>query len=110
MAAWRQGGAEGLTVLETPWDPPAGPFDRARPLLAAAEFPRFTPWRNHLTHPAGTLQLRFGHDARWYGYESDPGADYWWPRATPDPDPVAALEALLTGDTVTAAPDDTYVR
>lgn len=110
VAAWRQGGAEGLTVLETPWDPPAGPFDRARPLLAAAEFPRFTPWRNHLTHPAGTLQLRFGHDARWYGYESDPGADDWWPRATPDPDPVAALEALLTGDTVTAAPDDTYVR
>ncbi|MFD3789620.1 SWIM zinc finger family protein [Streptomyces cyaneofuscatus] len=110
VAAWRQGGAEGLTVLETPWDPPAGPFDRARPLLAAADFPRFTPWRNHLTHPAGTLQLRFGHDARWYGYESDPGADDWWPRATPDPDPVAALEALLTGDTVTAAPDDTYVR
>ncbi|WP_415956520.1 SWIM zinc finger family protein [Streptomyces sp. 021-4] len=110
VAAWRQGGAEGLTVLETPWDPPAGPFDRARPLLAAAEFPRFTPWRNHLTHPVGTLQLRFGHDARWYGYESDPGADDWWPRATPYPDPVAALEALLTGDTVTAAPDDAYVR
>ncbi|MEU0158439.1 SWIM zinc finger family protein [Streptomyces sp. NPDC006261] len=110
VAAWRQGGAEGLTVLETPWDPPAGPFDRARPLLAAADFPRFTPWRNHLAHPAGTLQLRFGHDARWYGYESDPGADDWWPRATPDFDPVAALEALLTGDRVTAAPDDTYVR
>ncbi|XMN09733.1 SWIM zinc finger family protein [Streptomyces griseobrunneus] len=102
VAAWRQGGAEGLAVLETPWDPPAGPFDRARPLLAAAEFPRLTPWRNHLTHPAGTFQLRFGHDARWYGYESDPGADDWWPRAAPDPDPVAALEALLTGD---PAPD-----
>ena len=97
VAAWRQGGAEGLAVLETPWDPPAGPFDRARPALAAADFPRFQPWRNHLTHPLGTLQLRFGHDGRWYGYESDPGEDDWWPRAVPDHDPVGALTALLGG-------------
>lgn len=94
VAAWRQGGAEGLAVLESPWDPPAGPFDRARPALAAADFPRFQPWRNHLTNAGGTLQLRFGHDGRWYGYESDPGADDWWPRATPDTDPVGALTAL----------------
>lgn len=31
VAAWRQGGPEGLAVLEDPWDPPAGRFDRARP-------------------------------------------------------------------------------
>ncbi|WP_393056870.1 SWIM zinc finger family protein [Streptomyces sp. LN549] len=97
VAAWRQGGAEGLAVLETPWDPPAGPFDRARPALAAAGFPRFQPWRNHLTHPGGALQLRFGHDGRWYGYESDPGEDEWWPRAAPDPDPVRALLELSGG-------------
>ncbi|MFS0692155.1 SWIM zinc finger family protein [Streptomyces nitrosporeus] len=96
VAAWRQGGAAGLAVLEEPWDPPAGPFDRARPALAAADFPRFTPWRNHLTSPGGTLQLRFGRDGRWYGYESDRGADDWWPRAAPDTDPVAALTALRT--------------
>ncbi|MEV0490452.1 SWIM zinc finger family protein [Streptomyces atratus] len=95
VAAWRQGGAEGLDVLETPWDPPAGPFDRARPALAAGDFPRFQPWRNHLTHPEGTLQLRFGHDGRWYGYESDRDKDDWWPRAMPDTDPVGALMALL---------------
>lgn len=95
VAAWHQGGAEGLAVLETPWDPPAGPFDRARPALAVADFPRFQPWRNHLTHPHGTFQLRFGQDGRWYGYESDPGADDWWPRATPDPDPVSALTELM---------------
>ncbi|MFJ5125092.1 SWIM zinc finger family protein [Streptomyces sp. NPDC088555] len=94
VAAWRQGGAGGLAVLETPWDPPAGPFDRARPALFAAGFPRFQPRRNHLTHPSGTLQLRFGHDGRWYGYESEPGEDDWWPRATPDTDPVNALTAL----------------
>ncbi|MEV7403828.1 SWIM zinc finger family protein [Streptomyces sp. NPDC091267] len=97
VAAWRQGGADGLAVLETPWDPPAGPFDRARPALAAAGFPRFQPWRNHLTHPGGTLQLRFGHDGRWYGYESDPGQDEWWPRAAPDSDPVGALLELSGG-------------
>ncbi|WP_328889586.1 SWIM zinc finger family protein [Streptomyces sp. NBC_00316] len=95
VAAWRQGGAEGLAVLETPWDPPAGPFDRARPALAAADFPRFQPWRNHLTHPDGTVQLRFGRDGRWYGYESDRGKDDWWPRAEPDSDPVGTLMALL---------------
>ena len=50
--------------------------------------------RNRLTDATGTLQLRFGHDNRWYGYESDPGEDDWWPRAAPDPDPVAALTAL----------------
>ncbi|MFJ6461041.1 SWIM zinc finger family protein [Streptomyces sp. NPDC091387] len=97
VAAWRQGGAEGLDVLESQWDPPAGPFDRARPALAAAGFPRFQPWRNHLTHPGGTLQLRFGHDGRWYGYESDPGQDEWWPRALPDSDPVGALLELSGG-------------
>ncbi|MFE7391119.1 SWIM zinc finger family protein [Streptomyces sp. NPDC057582] len=95
VAAWRQGGAEGLDVLENPWDPPAGPFDRARPALAAGDFPRFQPWRNRLTHPEGTLQLRFGHDGRWYGYESDRDKDDWWPRAMPDTDPVGALMALL---------------
>ncbi|MFE7575196.1 SWIM zinc finger family protein [Streptomyces sp. NPDC057521] len=97
VAAWRQGEAEGLAVLETPWDPPAGPFDRARPALAAAGFPRFQPWRNHLTHPGGALQLRFGRDGRWYGYESDPGQDEWWPRAAPDHDPVGALLELTGG-------------
>ncbi|MFB7219110.1 SWIM zinc finger family protein [Streptomyces sp. NPDC056227] len=95
VAAWRQGGAEGLDVLENPWDPPAGPFDRARPALAAGDFPRFQPWRNRLTHPEGTLQLRFGHDGRWYGYESDRDKDDWWPRAMPDTDPVGALMVLL---------------
>ncbi|MFC7303142.1 SWIM zinc finger family protein [Streptomyces monticola] len=97
VAAWRQGGLEGLAVLEEPWDPPAGRFDQARPALRAAEFPLFTPWRNRLTHPAGTLQLRLGHDSLWYAYESEPGHDDWWPRGTPDHDPVGALTALTPG-------------
>ncbi|MFF9124986.1 SWIM zinc finger family protein [Streptomyces sp. NPDC014889] len=94
VAAWRQGGAEGLAVLEDPWDPPAGRFDRARPLLLAADLPAFRPWRNRLTHPRGHLQLRLGRDGLWYAYESEPDRDDWWPRGTPDLDPVGALTGL----------------
>ncbi|WP_323056049.1 SWIM zinc finger family protein [Streptomyces sp. NEAU-W12] len=94
VAAWRQGGPAGLAVLEDPWDPPAGRFDRARPLLLAADLPAFRPWHNHLTHPRGHLQLRLGRDHLWYAYESEPGHDDWWPRGTPDPDPVGALTGL----------------
>ncbi|MFF4250723.1 SWIM zinc finger family protein [Streptomyces sp. NPDC001663] len=96
VAAWRQGGLEGLAVLEEPWDPPAGRFDRARPLLLAADLPAFRPWRNHLTHPRAHVQLRLGRDGLWYAYESEPGHDDWWPRGTPDLDPVGALTGLGT--------------
>ncbi|MEU0967622.1 SWIM zinc finger family protein, partial [Streptomyces sp. NPDC005917] len=98
VAAWRQGGPEGLAVLEEPWDPPAGRFDRARPLLLAADLPAFRPWRNHLTHPREHVQLRLGRDGLWYAYESEPGHDDWWPRGTPDLDPVGALTGLGTAD------------
>ncbi|MEV6168604.1 SWIM zinc finger family protein [Streptomyces sp. NPDC051954] len=94
VAAWRQGGLEGLAVLEEPWDPPAGRFDRARPLLLAADLPAFRPWRNRLTHPRGHVQLRLGRDGLWYPYESEPDHDDWWPRGTPDLDPVGALTGL----------------
>ncbi|MFJ6573237.1 SWIM zinc finger family protein [Streptomyces sp. NPDC091292] len=96
VAAWRQGGAEGLSVLEEPWDPPAGRFDRARPALLAADLPAFRPWRNHLTHPKAHVQLRLGRDGLWYAYESEPGQDNWWPRGVPDLDPVGALTTLGT--------------
>ncbi|MFF9359827.1 SWIM zinc finger family protein [Streptomyces griseoluteus] len=94
VAAWRQGGLAGLTVLEEPWDPPAGRFDRARPQLLAADLPAFRPWRNRLTHPAGHAQLRLGQDGLWYAYESEPGHEDWWPRGAPDLDPVSALTTL----------------
>ncbi|MFB7465312.1 SWIM zinc finger family protein [Streptomyces sp. NPDC056224] len=88
-AAWRQGGLPGLAALEEPWDPPAGPFDRARPaLLAAAQGP-FRPDRNRLT--AHTRQLRLGRDSLWYAYESRPDDDDWWPTGRPSQDPVSAL-------------------
>ncbi|MFJ3038964.1 SWIM zinc finger family protein [Streptomyces tendae] len=96
VAAWRQGGPEGLDVLEEPWDPPAGRFDRARPLLLAADLPAFRPWRNRLTHPRGHVQLRLGRVGLWYAYESEPGREDWWPRGTPDLDPVGALTGIGT--------------
>lgn len=88
-AAWRQGGLPALTVLDEPWDPPAGPFDRARPALLAAGQGSFRPERNRLT--ARTRQLRLSREGLWYAYESRPDADDWWPTATPSPDPVTAL-------------------
>ncbi|MFE7119252.1 SWIM zinc finger family protein [Streptomyces sp. NPDC057654] len=99
VAAWRQGGLEGLTLLEAPWNPPAGPFDRARPALAAAGLPPLRPRHNHLTDDARGLQLRFGHDGRWYPYEADPGPDPdWWPAGPADEDPVDALSELRQRD------------
>ncbi|MFF9482399.1 SWIM zinc finger family protein [Streptomyces sp. NPDC014733] len=96
VAAWRQGGREGLAVLEDPWDPPAGDFDRARSALLAAGHPPLRPEHNRLTDPDRRHQLRFGHDGRWYPYESDPGAEIWWPTGPADPDPLTALRNLLT--------------
>ncbi|MEU5362062.1 SWIM zinc finger family protein [Streptomyces sp. NPDC005925] len=103
VAAWRQGGLAGLAALDDLWDPPAGRFDRARPLLLAADLPAFRPWHNTLTHPGGHLQLRLGRDGLWYAYESEPGHDDWWPRGTPDLDPVGALTGLGPPGTVDRA-------
>ncbi len=102
VAAWRQGGAEALAVLEHPWNPPAGPFDRARPALAAADLPRLRPRANRLTHEARGVQLRFGGDGHWYPYAAEPGTpetdeEAWWPEGARDGDPAAALTALLAG-------------
>ncbi|MFE5562486.1 SWIM zinc finger family protein [Streptomyces sp. NPDC056544] len=88
-AAWRQGGRPALDALEEPWDPPAGPFDRARPALLAAGRGSFRPDRNRLT--IHTRQLRLGRDGLWYAYEDRHGDQDWWPVGRPSTDPVAAL-------------------
>jgi hypothetical protein len=105
VAAWRGAGAAGLRALEDPpWNPPAGPFDRARSLLLAAGHPPYRPHGNRLTSPDGTRQLRMDREGWWYAYESEAGADDWWPRGTAAKDPVVALEsAAPEGD---EAPED----
>ncbi|MEU7486420.1 SWIM zinc finger family protein [Streptomyces sp. NPDC042319] len=95
VAAWRQGGPEGLDLLELTWEPPAGDFDRARSALSAADLPSLRPRHNHLTDTDRGIQLRFGRDGRWYPYESDPGTEDWWPTGRADADPVGALTPLL---------------
>ncbi|MFF2806909.1 SWIM zinc finger family protein [Streptomyces sp. NPDC058000] len=95
VAAWRQGGPEGLALLGDAWNPPAGDFDRARSALLAAGLPALRPHQNHLTDAGRGIQLRFGRDNRWYPYESEPGTDDWWPTGPADPDPVGALTTLL---------------
>ncbi|MEW1656408.1 SWIM zinc finger family protein [Streptomyces sp. NPDC093707] len=95
VAAWRQGGPEGLALLEHTWNPPAGDFDRARSALLAAGLPALRPHHNHLTDTGRGLQLRFGRDHRWYPYESEPGAEDWWPAGPADADPVGALTTLV---------------
>ncbi|WP_424214330.1 hypothetical protein ACN20G_20915 [Streptomyces sp. BI20] len=94
-AAWRQGGPAALAAAEEEWDPPAGPFDRARPALLAAGQGVFRPERNRLTAPAGHRQLRLGRDGLWYAYlrvDASGGAsgsgEVWWPIGRPGPDPV----------------------
>ncbi|MFJ9077965.1 SWIM zinc finger family protein [Streptomyces sp. NPDC102278] len=87
-AAWRQGGLPGLSVLDEPWDPPAGPFDRARPALLAAGRGPYRPDRNRLT--AGNRQLRLSREGLWYPYESRLGDADWWPSGRPSTDPVDA--------------------
>ncbi|MFB6679018.1 hypothetical protein ACFCWG_42780 [Streptomyces sp. NPDC056390] len=94
VAAWRQDGIESLAFLEEPWDPQAARFDGARPLLLAAHLPAFRPWSKHLTHLCGHAQLHLERDELWYAYEPEPGQDDWWPRGTPDLDPVGALTGL----------------
>ncbi|MFI5807018.1 SWIM zinc finger family protein [Streptomyces sp. NPDC051561] len=93
VVAWRQGGPTALAVLDEAWDPPAGPFDRARSTLHAHGRHDFRPWRNRLS--TDRFQLRFGRDGLWYGYESDGGTDDWWPSGPPDNDPSAVLTLLL---------------
>ncbi|MDJ1133173.1 SWIM zinc finger family protein [Streptomyces iconiensis] len=92
-AAWRQGGMTGLSVLDEPWDPPAGDFDRARSILAAAGL-FMNIRRNHLTHPTRYLQLRYGRDGRWYPYRSDGDGAEWWPEGPAADDPLTALSGV----------------
>jgi uncharacterized Zn finger protein len=92
--AWKHGGAQGLELLTTDWDPASAD---ASDLVAAAgraltgkTGETATAIANQVT--AGRLQLRLGRDLRWYPYTRS-GAD-WEPGGKPDPDPVAALADL----------------
>jgi uncharacterized Zn finger protein len=92
--AWKHGGAQGLELLTTDWDPvsvdAADLLAAARHALAGKTGVTATARANHVT--AGRLQLRLGRDLRWYPYTRS-GAD-WEPGGKPDADPVAAIADL----------------
>jgi hypothetical protein len=92
--AWRHGGAEGLAVLRTGWNP-REEVAGAEHLLAAAREPlrqlTGTPPRltgNRLS--SAGVQLRLGRDLQWYPYLRSRGE--WDPAGPPSPDPAVALE------------------
>ncbi len=94
--AWRTGGRAALDVLEHPWTPPTQQTALARTALATAweaeELPHHGR-RQPLTLTGRDLQLRLGHDGRWYPYHRrDTG---WWPAGFPSTDPAEALADLM---------------
>jgi hypothetical protein len=76
--AWRDGGAVGLDVLLSAWDPSPeqlSRFHEGRALLGPSAVAR----RNRLT--AGQRQLRLGRDGRWYPFRKTKGG--WDPDGPP---------------------------
>jgi uncharacterized Zn finger protein len=74
--AFRDGGVEGLTVVDEAWDPGPVPLAAGRVLLGSAATVR----RNRVTF--GEHQLRLGRDGRWYPFRKD-RAGRWNPDGAP---------------------------
>ncbi|MFY1692247.1 hypothetical protein [Plantactinospora sp. WMMB782] len=98
VRAWEYGGRSGLAVLDEAWTPPPVRLARARAELTAGwagdDPPRPQVWRNRWTFPGYRVQLRYGHDGRWYPYRERADGD-WWPAGPPRSDPADALADLL---------------
>lgn len=63
--SWREAGRGGLSALRDVWQPPRGRLAEA--LAELDDLPGETKvWRNRLTR--GDVQLRLGHDGRWYRF------------------------------------------
>ncbi|MFF3847856.1 hypothetical protein [Streptomyces sp. NPDC002328] len=95
-AAWRAGGAAGLTVLEHAWSPSAQETARARAALRAGweaqELIGLEVRDNRWTSTEQGVQLRLGQDGRWYPYRLRP--EGWWPSGPPRSNPSDALVEL----------------
>jgi hypothetical protein len=94
--AWKHGGAAGLDLLTSQWEPVVEDPD-ATGLLEAAQ----RALHAKTSKAAGTdgnrvsttrLQLRLGRDLLWYPYTRS-GTD-WEPSGAPDPDPATAIADL----------------
>jgi uncharacterized Zn finger protein len=91
--AWKHGGLPGLELLDASWDPApdaASLLSAAGAAVAAKTGATETVQRNRVT--ADRVQLRLGHDLRWYPYSRSDGE--WEPAGPPDHDPAAAVADL----------------
>jgi uncharacterized Zn finger protein len=94
--AWRYGGPAGLELLHGEWDPVAEEPESADLLKAARGVLRSKTGEaefvegNRVT--AGRLQVRLGHDLRWYPYARSDGD--WEPSGPPEADPAQAVASL----------------
>lgn len=100
VAAQRLWGAEGRVVLESAWTPPKDVMIRARTEFVEAwrdsglgEPAELTQWRNRWTADDHDVQLRLGHDGRWYPFRATAGG--WTPAGLPTLDPAEILMELL---------------
>jgi hypothetical protein len=87
--AWRDGGSEGLFVLQEDWDAGREPMVQGRALLGG----QATVRRNRVT--LADRQLRLGRDGRWYPFRRSgrsAGAVTW----TPDGAPIEAVASAGT--------------
>ena len=91
VAAWQNGGFDGLHVLETTWRPPAAVATRAGDAAAAVAEGVIVVRHNHWT--VGDVQVRLGRDGRWYPYRDRSGE--WWPAGVPQADIASALIMVL---------------
>ncbi|MFE1955783.1 SWIM zinc finger family protein [Streptomyces sp. NPDC059524] len=96
-AAWRQGAAAGLEVLEETFAPGAPVLARTRTELAEGweedELPAPLVQDNHWTFEERGVQLRLGRDGRWYPYRRE-GAE-WLPSGAAGTEPAPVLAELL---------------
>ncbi|WP_030776920.1 SWF or SNF family helicase [Streptomyces sp. NRRL S-920] len=98
VQAWRYGGRAALRVLEEEWVPKEDSLARARAALEAAwdegERPELRASRNRWTVVGTDVQLRHGHDGRWWPYRKERGR--WTPAGPAAHDPATAL-AVASG-------------
>ena len=94
--AWKHGGAAGLDLLTSEWDPAADDPEAAALLKGARLALRARTGAAETVHgnqvTAGRLQVRLGRDLLWYPYTRSPEA--WEPSGPPQPDPAAAIADL----------------
>ncbi|MFF6996634.1 SWF or SNF family helicase [Streptomyces sp. NPDC008313] len=99
VRAWREGGADALSVLEDEWAGDATSLARARAALEAAweegDRPAFQRSGNRWTLEDESVQLRLGRDGRWWPYRDERGR--WAPAGPAAGDPATAL-ATAEGD------------